>query len=204
MPKMFKQSMENNASIFRLDKEVMYIINNKDKEYTEMTFAEMEAATKQAMGQMEAFKKQLKDMPPEQRKAMEKMLGNSAMGGTAKTKIDAKNTGEKKTINGYSCVKYILKEDGKEITTVWTTAQVPGYSGMQKDMKKFSERLMAQMPKGKALAEAMKKVEGFPIQTIMGNITSTVTKVEKKAIAKGEFEVPAGYKKVTPKEITGK
>jgi hypothetical protein len=85
MPKMFKQSMENNASIFRLDKEVMYIINNKDKEYTEMTFSEMEAATKQAMGQMEALKKQMKDMPPEQRKAMEKMLGNTAMGGPAET-----------------------------------------------------------------------------------------------------------------------
>jgi hypothetical protein len=204
MPKMFKQAMEKNATVFRLDKEKMYIINNEEKKYSEMTFAEMEAATKQAMGQMEQLRKQMKDMPPEQRKAMEKMLGNTGMGGESKSKIEVINTGEKSTISGYSCVKYILKEDGKEIGTIWTTASVPDYDAMKKDMKKFSERLMAQMPKGKELADAMKKVEGFPIQTTLGNITSTVTKVEKRTIAKSEFDVPAGYKKVTPKEITNK
>jgi hypothetical protein len=169
-----------------------------------MTFAEMEATTKQAMGQLEELKKQMKDMPPEQRKAMEKMLGSTGMGGASKSKIEVTNTGEKKTISGYSCVKYILKEDGKEFGTIWTTSGLAGYDAMKKDMKKFSERLMAQMPKGKELVDAMKKIEGFPIQTTLGNVVSTVTKVEKKAIARSEFEVPAGYKKVTPKEITGK
>jgi hypothetical protein len=204
MPKMYKQVTDRQTIVFRLDKDRIYMIDYKDKEYAEMTFAEMEAATKQAMGQMDELKEQMKDMPPEQREAMEKMLGNTGMGSKSKSKMEVAKTGEKSTISGYSCVKYILKENGKEVGIIWTTASVSGYDGMKKDMKKFSERLMAQMPKGKELSDAILKINGFPIQTQLGNITSTVTKVEKKKIATSEFEVPAGFKKVSPKEITGK
>jgi hypothetical protein len=35
----------------------------------------------------------------------------------------------------------------------------------------------------------------------MAGITMTVTKVEKKVVAASEFEVPAGYKKVPPKNF---
>jgi hypothetical protein len=38
--------------------------------------------------------------------------------------------------------------------------------------------------------------------TIMG-ITTTVSKIEKKTIPASEFDIPSGYKKVSPKEFTG-
>lgn len=202
-PKMFKQTSENGAMIFRLDKEMMYLVDNVKMEYTEMTFAQMEAATKQAMSQIEELRKKMKDMPPEQRKQMEAMLGSSDMAGMSKSKIEVKKTGEKKTINGYACIKYILKENGKEVGTIWTTGAVADYAKMKNDMKEFSERLMTQMPNGKELANAMKKVEGFPIQTSIAGMTTTVTKVEKKLISISEFEVPAGYKKVKPQDNMG-
>jgi hypothetical protein len=200
-PHMFKQSSENSVSIFRLDKEIMYLIDTQKKEYSEMTFAEMEAYAKKTNKKLEKMNEQLKNMPPEQRKAMEQMMGNVGMGGQ-NTKIDVKKTAEKKTISGYTCVKYAMKEDGKEIGSMWTTTGVPDFSSMQKDMKEFGQRMAAQMPKAGEMVAAMKKVEGFPVQTTIAGITTIVTKIEKKTVAASEFEIPAGYKKVTPKDLT--
>ncbi len=205
---MFKQQSEKAAMIFRLDKEKIFHIDNEKKEYSEMTFAEFEANMKKMNGEaedkMSKMKKQLESMPEEQRKMMEKMLGSQIMGGDSQTKIDAVKTSEKKTISGYACVKYSLEEDGKEIGNVWTTTSVPDFSNMQKDMKEYSRRMTAQMPmKGSQIATAMMKIEGFPIQTTIANITTTVIKIEKKSIAASEFEVPSGYKKVDPKILMG-
>lgn len=196
---MFKQSIKNQETIFRFDKEILYIIDNDKKEYTEMTFAEMEAATKQAMQQMEEMKKQMKDLPPEQRKMMEKMMGNQAIGDAEDEKVEIVKTGEQKTINGFPCTKYVMKKNGKESGSVWITTKVPDFKNMQNDMKKFNKRLMGQMPKMKQVADAMNKIEGFPIQTIIEKMTMTVTKVEKRDIPLSAFEVPKGYKKVSIK-----
>jgi hypothetical protein len=202
-PKMFKQSSENGTVIFRLDRKKIYYIDNQNKEYSEMTFSEMEAAAKQAKGQMEEMMKQMKDLPPEQREALEKRLGNSGMGALSKPKLNIVKTGETKVINGYSCVKYVLTADGKEAGTIWTTGGVPGYSKMKNEMKEFSERLMSQVPNGKELSAALKKVDGFPIETSIAGMTTTVTKVEQKSVSAGDFEVPAGYKKVEKNKLPG-
>jgi hypothetical protein len=202
---MVKQSSENSVTIFRLDKEMMYLIDIEKKEYSEMTFAEMEAyakkANKKLEGKMAEMNEQLKNMPPEQRKAMEQMMGSVGMGGQNAT-IDVIKTAEKKTISGYACIKYAMKEGGKEIGSMWTTTGVPDFSSMQKDMKEFGLRMAAQMPKAGEMIAAMKKVEGFPVQTTIAGITTIVTKIEKKAVAASEFEVPVDYKKVTPKNLT--
>jgi hypothetical protein len=205
-PHMFRQGSENSMIIFRIDKEVMYQVNNLKKEYSEMTFAELEAYTKKSSakldGQMAEMKKQLEKMPPEQRKAMEKMMGTQALTGTSQGTIEVLKTGEKKTISGYECMKYALQEDGKETGSVWTTTAVPDFKSMQKDFKDFSQRMAAQMPaKGGQLAAAMAKIDGFPIETTIAGITSTVTKIEKKSVAVSEFEVPAGYNKVEQKDV---
>jgi GLPGLI family protein len=204
-PHMIRQSSENNAMIFRLDKEMMYMVDTEKKEYSEMTFAEMEAyakkANKKLEGKMAEMNEQLKNMPPEQRKAMEDMMGSVGMGGK-NAKIDVTKTTEKKTISGYTCIKYVMKENGKEIGNVWTTTGVPDFSAMQKDIKEFSQRMAAQMPKAGEMVVAMKKVDGFPVQTTIAGITTIVTKIEKKTAAASEFEVPAGYKKVAPKNLT--
>ena len=205
-PQMFKQGSENSMIIFRIDKEVMYQVNNLKKEYSEMTFAELEAYTKKSSakldGQMAEMKKQLEKMPPEQRKAMEKMMGNQAMVGSSQGTIEVLKTAEKKTISSYACVKYVLQEDGKETGSIWTTTAIPDFKSMQKDFKDFSQRMAAQMPmKGGQMAAAMAKIDGFPIQTTIAGITTTVTKIEKKSVAVSEFEVPAGYKKVDQKNL---
>jgi hypothetical protein len=81
---MFKQVSEKDAMIFRLDKEMIYNIDNLKKVYSAMTFAELEAFSKKANSEMNEkmseMSKQLESMPPEQRKMMEKMMGKQALG----------------------------------------------------------------------------------------------------------------------------
>lgn len=62
----------------------------------------------------------------------------------------------------------------------------------------------------KGMSDVYKKINGFPMETkisMMGQqITTVVTKVEKQSVAKSEFEIPNGYKKVKSameKEIEG-
>jgi hypothetical protein len=190
--------------IVRLDKELFITIDPREKTYTEMTFAEMEAMMKKASGKMDAkmaeMQKQLAGMPEEQRKMVEKMMGDKMKGmGVAKdAKINVKNTGDKKTISGFSCTKVVVTQDDKDVMTMWVTKDVSGFDAMRKDWEEFSKRMMAMNPMGgKGLGEAFQKVDGFPIRTEMGQMmTSTVTKIEKKTAPASEFEVPAGYKKV--------
>ena len=88
------------------------------------------------------------------------------------------------------------------MTTIWATKAVAGYAAMQKDMSDFSHRMAAMNPtNGKAMAEAMRKVDGFPILTQIGErLTTTVVNVQPAKTPKTAFEVPAGYQK-TPSPL---
>ena len=212
MPKMFKTVTreDGEAVMFRLDKEMMIMVNPKEKTYSEMTFAEMEKSMKQVSPKMDQamaeMQKQMENMPEEQRKMVEKMMGEKMPGKKKEGKVEVVNTGEKKTISGYSCTKFVIKEDGKEVAAVWATKDVKDFEAMRRDMEQFSKRMAAMNPMmGKGTAEGIKSVEGFPIETDMGeSMKEVVTKIEKRSIAASEFEVPAGYKKVKSPLFGGK
>jgi hypothetical protein len=204
MPRMFKvmNPGEDNIMIFRLDKQVMYTLHPAKKTYSQMTFAEMEAAMKKASakmdGETEDMKKRMASMPEEQRKMMEQMMGDK-MGGKAST-YEVSLPGDRKTISGYGCGKCVITQDGKDLMTLWVTKEVKGFDAMRRDMEEFSSRMMDMNPMGaKGLADAMKKVDGFPIETETAQgINTLVTKVEKRTTPAAEFEVPAGFTKEKP------
>jgi hypothetical protein len=50
----------------------------------------------------------------------------------------------------------------------------------------------------RAWAEAMQSIEGFPMETESEGSKTTVTKLERRPTPAGEFEAPAGFKKVPP------
>ncbi len=206
MPKMIKVESDQNGDVilFRFDKEMMYTIQPKDKTYSEMTFAEMEQAMKNMASKtnpkMAELQEKMKNMPEAQRKMMEKMMG--AMPGQAgETKFEVQKTGDKKTVTGYNCTKYVITQDGKDFMTIWATKDVPGFDAMKNDLQDYSNRMM-QMSPGymKGLVEGMKKIEGFPLETdMMQGMTNVVTKFEKRSTPVAAFEVPAGYTKVKSK-----
>jgi hypothetical protein len=209
LPRMFKQGSEKEAVVFRLDKQVMYVIDYKSREYSEITFEELEVyirkSTDELRSQLAELREQLASMPEDQRKMMEQMMGGQATGLDDSSKVEVKKTKESKTISGYACVKYSLMKGKNEAATVWTTTGVPDFKAMQKDFKEFSQKLASQMSvNGPQMAEAMQKVDGFAVETSISGMTATVKKVSRMAVGKSEFEVPAGFKKVAFEEQKGR
>jgi GLPGLI family protein len=203
VPKKLKtvSDKDGDFTVIRIDQEKIYNVRTKDKTYSVMTFAELEQMGKQMNAQMEQLQKQMKDMPEEQRKMMEKMLGGKTPGAEKEPKIEVSKTGEQKTINGFSCVHYIVKRDGKEEISLWVTPDVKTFASMRQDLMEQTKRMSSMTPGGfKGLIDAMQKVDGFPIETEMGTMMKTsVTKIEMKTVGASEFEVPAGYTKVDNK-----
>lgn len=201
VPKKFKTGLRKNEYVLvRLDKEMMYRVNTEKKTYMELTFTQLEEKRKNMMAQMgpqmEQMKAQMKNMPEEQRKMMEKMMANMG-GASSDAKVEVKATGEKLKIAGFDAAKYTFSQDGKEVASVWVSKDTPEYANLKKDYAEFRGKMGALNPgMSKSLNEAMQSVEGFPLQTIMANgMKIVVTKIEKKAIADSEFELPTGYTK---------
>lgn len=212
MPKMFKIVHHNgNAMIVRLDKELLISIDNPKKEYSQMTFAELEARMKEIRGKMETalqeMQKKMANMPPEQRKLMEQMMAKSPVAALRGGQYEVKRSGEAKAISGFACTKYVVTRDGSDVLVLWTTKDVKEFAALRQDYAQFVAR-MAPLPtlaskESRAMptdawTEAMKAIDGFPMQEEMGGITTVVTKLVRKTIPASEFEPPAGYKQVAP------
>lgn len=190
------------TSILRLDQEKIVILDNEKKQYQEMSFDEMEGMMKGMGEAMKEMEKQLDQLPPEQRKMMEEMMGKKAGKKPAERAVDVVKSGETKTINGYSCAKYLLKRGGEQEAVIWATKDI-GISGatwkeMWKDMEQFGKRMAAMAPEGaeNLIDRSWSHIDGFPIRTEMNDGTvMTVRAVEKRNLSPKEFEVPAGYRK---------
>lgn len=199
-PGLFKQSSDvQGATIVRTKEEIIQGVDSRKKTYWEMSFTEMEGEMKKVEAQMsealEQMEKQLAALPPEQRKAVEKQFeGQKAfLRKSGSGKVEVSSSDEKKTIAGYSATKYVVKEDGKDVGTVWASTDVKGYKPIQKELAAVAKRMSS--PGSKALGEAFLKIDGFPLETDIGGVKNSVTKVEERAIPPAEFEVPKDFKK---------
>lgn len=204
MPKKFRMDMveEGGFVVVRLDKQMIYSVDTKAKTYSETTFADLEKAGQRAGAKLDAaigdMQKQLEEMPEEQRKMVEQMMGKKMPGKRGgEMKVEVVAAGDRRTISGYGCTKYVVKVDGEESATVWATKDVGGFGTMRKDFEEFQKRMAALIPtQGKGMADGLRSVDGFPIETETGNgMKSVVTKIEKKSFPSSQFEVPAGYVK---------
>lgn len=201
MPKMMKVVQpDGKVLIVRADQDKFITIDNGARTYQEMTFAELQAAGEAMRTQMQAAKaemdKQMKSMSAEQRAMMEKMMPKIPGGDPAKSAVAIDKTGDTKTIAGYNCTKYVGTENGKPVLTLWTTKDVKGFDSLRDDWLTFQKRMAgSNRGIGGTMADAYSKIEGFPMETAVGGITTEVTKVESRSTPAIEFEVPAGYKK---------
>ncbi len=191
MPKLFKHDAGNMILLVRMDRGMFYSLDPQKKTYWEMTFTEMENLLNQASSaMMEALQK----VPVEQRKMVEESMRGMMGGASAPVVVSA--TGEKRAVSGYPCAEYVATQDGATVFTAWTTRSIPGYEVIGRDFLEAQKRLYSTNRQfGSAMAEAMAKLDGFPMEMeVMGSKT-VVTRVEQRAIPVSEFEVPAGYSK---------
>lgn len=207
MPGMFKSVQDDgNIVIMRFDRDYWIGADSNKKEYWQMTFAELEAKMKNMGAQMDAamreMQKKLESLPPEQRRQIEQLMGTKFAAKSAGGRLEVKKGGPSRTIAGLSCTRYLVTEDGKEVLVLWTARDVPEFAAMRKDYERFAKTMTAMHRSSgvdtqtRAWSEAMKAADGFPMESESAGVKTTVTRLERKKTPAGEFEAPAGYRKV--------
>jgi hypothetical protein len=176
------QSGMGGSFILNLPKKNMIIIMEKEKKYAEVPFSFF----KDMMKQMKSMG--LKE--PEDKKEEKKESGT------------IKVTGEKKTILGYACEKWIFT-DNEKMSEAWLTLKFTNLFGA---FIELGEEFMgggAKQSKGmdEKLMKAMADKGAFPLAVTEkdkdGKIIEQweVTKLEKKTLSNDLFDAPKGYEK---------
>ena len=194
---------EDEITIVRMDKELMWDIDLEDSTYTEMTFAEMEKMSQEGKKQMAAaraeMEEQMKDMPPEERAMVEKMMGSQMskmMGGDDEAgELSLKRTGKKEKISGLNCQQVVVTIDDEPFVEMWVTDKYELGGELFTIYEKMN--LFKYKPN-----EDMKKFKSFPMKTVftidmgmgtMRNVT-TVSEVVKTSVKESEFDLTKGLK----------
>lgn len=203
------------SMIFIGDKKEIVIINHEDKTYMIMDEAMMNTLAQkmnEAMSQMEAA---MKDMPPEQREQLKEMMKGKMPGMAGGDYVEPvlKKTGSGE-VNGISCIKYdVFKGDEKirqHCVANWNS--IEGGEEMMSVMLQMAD-FMDQMTKSfsqsgsmvgsqvqfeRSVFDQMRKLNGFPIETIEyegGSVEaeSTFKSSKKGNINAADMAPPADY-----------
>lgn len=112
---------EQARMIFLGDKQTIYIINDKDKNYMLLDKAGMEAMAAQIDEASAMLQAQLAKLPPEQRAMMEKNMAKM-MGGAAARTHEYVSASETKSINGFGCHRVDIMTDEVKTGESWNAA----------------------------------------------------------------------------------
>jgi hypothetical protein len=177
------------TAIYRADLQAFWMVNDKDKTYTEMTKA-----------QMDQMAEALKNLPP----AVRKMMGGAA---PDLPKYVKKASGEK--VGRWTATRYEASiKNG--VHKMWTipASQVhvtAADMAVLKEFGKFFEKFAQDKAAQYQFDGANLGFSGFPVKNEMvenGKVknSSVVTEAASKTFPASTFEAPAGYKK---KEMKG-
>jgi hypothetical protein len=200
-----RHNMGDHDSIMDMATGTMTSIDNKKKEYSQITVEQMEAVMKQAEAQAKQAQAQMEQamakVPPEMRQKMEQMMGGV-------TEAITVTRGGTRKVAGYDTQQYTITLGESMKTDKWTTTslQLPFDPTQFRKMSGFSGPAMGgpMMKNAAKLAEKMKEVQGFTLAEttsfkVMGRGTDTskeAVEVKRGPIPDATFAVPAGYKKV--------
>lgn len=196
--------------IFRKDKGVFWVIDNREKTLTEMTLEDLHKMKGQIDEAMRMFEEQMKDLPPEQRKMIEDMMKGQMPAQPIEEKIVYKKVASKEKVNKWVADKYAGYEGGVKVEEVWTTDWKA--LGLSKDdfkvfeemAKFFSEPSGDKGPFLKPGSEEWEKEQGYPgipvksIEYSRGQVSAIteLKEVKKQDFKSSLFEVPSGLKRM--------
>jgi len=201
--------MEDRGVIFRGDKNVLWIIDTPQKTYTEMTEEDARAMGEKVNDAMAQMKEAMKNMPPEQRAMMEKMMSGK-MAQLKESKRTVTPLHQEKTINGFKCSGYKVEGEGDELE-VWS-ADPKELKIKPEDMsafKDFAAFMQSALPGMEQISDLVKdfdhpredQVPGFPVLTIAKNKDGSeawrneLVQVDHDKIPASAFELPEGLTK---------
>jgi hypothetical protein len=194
--------------IFDGDAQVMRMIDDAAKTYSEMNKADVDRLGGQMSGAMAQMQEQMKNMPPEARARVEEMMKGRGMAAATAgaAPIDYKKVGTDK-VGKWTCDKYEGTRNGEKVSEMCTVAPTalgftPADFEVTKQMAEFFAKLM---PQG---AEQMFRIgantpngfAGLPVRATNfrnGAVDSVleVTDVGRQNFPDSIFAVPAGYQK---------
>jgi hypothetical protein len=197
--------------IFKDD--TLFSINHKDKSYYVMDRASMKKMADTLGPALKAMQEQMKNMTPEQRAQMQKMLGGRMPGGMGEPekKEEIKRTTRTDKISGYSCTYVQVLEDGV-LTDEMCVAPGNTLKGSDelivaaKRMSDLLKEMMSSMdaPWLKQMAEKQtqnfEKLGGIPVMSRHfedGKPTNetSMSFIRAESLAASMFDVPSGYTK---------
>lgn len=200
-------SGKQNSMIIKAN--LITIVDDGKKTYMQMTKEEMKKMASQASAAINQMQEKMKNMTPEQRAMMEKMMGGSLPGGLPSDKPDvwdAKNTGKSDTVEGHKCAVWNLSRNGKlfEEMCVVPFKSLPGKEDVEKSFKELAEAF-SEFTKGIDMGNSVQvrtQIDGYPVRTrsydangkLRGNET-VLTKWVEESVPASAFEVPKGYTK---------
>ncbi len=182
--------------IIRLDRGTVIVVNTRRASYAEVTFDEWRSMRAQQSAMVMEIPPDIQRMPEEQRnRKMQELIREQ---GSAQQKVEVLKFPDTKSVRGYQCGKFIVKVDNKVGLNVWSTRAVKDFEEMRSDLVEMYRQLAAAYPVMKLFPNALKSIDGFPMEVQQGDVKLTVMKVEKRILGDDEFEPPPGYRRTTP------
>lgn len=206
-----------NTLLFDSGKETAWLLDHHEK-----TVFQVDRGTAQAVGNTmasvnNALRESLEGLPPEQRAAMEQMLGGRmpaevpAAAADAASSVEIKPTGETSVVSGVSCAEHEAIESGKRVALVCIADF--GAAGVTREsfavlgeLASFAkDSVGAMLPagievpdEGLAALDSLSALEGVPMRMRAfdeGKLVSetVVQQIGTKDTAASQFAVPAGY-----------
>jgi hypothetical protein len=202
--------------IFKND--TIYAINHQDKSYYAMDRESMKRIAEQLNPALKMLQEQMKNMTPEQRAQMEKMMGGSLPPGLGEPekKTEIKRTTRTDKISGFGC-SYVQVLEAGVLTDEMCVAPSKSLKGADElmtaatRMGEIMREMMSTMdaPWLKQIAEKQvqnfSELGGIPVMSRHFEAGSpqsetTLTSIRSEALAASLFEIPAGY---TKKDMMG-
>jgi hypothetical protein len=184
---------EETTIIIRMDKNVMYMINHKEKKYTEMPIGSKGDIFSSAMAGS--------DLSGEEQAQAKKMMEGFAK--MMKPKVSVKDTGETKKIKNWNCKKYIMTMSMMGTTTKFDTWASEDIKIDYELYRNLTFSVMGQTPGIEDMMKEMEKIKGVVVlqegtMSMMGTdvkSTNELLEVSEKSAPAGTYEVSSQYKK---------
>ena len=207
-----RMETEDGTFIFRGDRQVLWMISEKDKTYRELTKADIDKIAGQMNALMPQIEEQLKGMSPEERAMVESMMkGKMGAGMVSAAKKTYVKSGGSETINGFACSNYDAMKGDKKVARV-CAADWKALGVTSDDVKVFTSMYTFIEPMMGALADMMpglvqksgpegdkSGIPGFPVRTTTfgkkGDRVEELKSLTRGDVPASSFDLPPGLKK---------
>ncbi|HEX6928430.1 MAG TPA: DUF4412 domain-containing protein [Gammaproteobacteria bacterium] len=190
-------------TLFDAGNGALTIVNPRERTFTVMDEASMNAMSRQVASAMAEMRAQLDQMPPEQRAMVEKMMGGMGNAGKSMLETKVERTGRIMTRAGYDCEQVFFSVGNVSRTELCVVdageiempdADRATLNAMHAAMRAMAENMMSNF--GMESAPDMEALGGMPVYTKHSNEESgeVLKSVTHDGIDASLFTIPDGYR----------